>query len=450
MRVWVDISLYRNHPEGKFGIARIEKALVTLLPKYHQDVGFFWFDNKMQLHFADEPDNDKKPTKGLKERNRFYFNTLESLKREPRGSRVNIALSRLISLAPYWPSVWLWALAKYLKNRLANIRWVRNYAQGDNSKKKGLLTLNKSFHKNVKNHNFHEIDKNDIFLIASNDWERRIYQHLSEKLDFKPRLAFIIYDLIPYENPNLAVDLATASRFTFWIGSIAQNAEMLFHISNHTKNTFENMLRNREIESAAKSYLISIPPGLTSDGPRKEPTFSRLIDKKFILVVCTLEVRKNHKVLIAAASEAHRLGEEFPQLVFIGSIGWGYEEIRRDIELNEVLRGRVLHFSGVGDDELRWLYDQCLLVAYPSITEGLGLPILEARQFGKKVICSVATVFNEVSDSDTVFLSPYDSTVWKNEIQNYFQFPQKRITTETPDFGSWDETIKILAKTLES
>jgi glycosyltransferase involved in cell wall biosynthesis len=449
VKVWIDISLYRIHPEGKFGIARIEKALVTLLPKHHQNVGFFWIDDKFQLNFSDKLENKPQLMNNFKAKNRFSFDNLEILKREPRGSRASIAISRLISLTPNWSSTTLWALAKFAKNILSKFSWIRKFAQKNNYKNRRLFLDKEDSSNVVKNQRLEEIRKEDLFLIASNDWERRIYQQLSKKLEFQPRLAFIIYDLIPYENPNFAVDLATASRFTFWIGSVAQKAEMLFHISKYTQNSFERMLCDREIKSFAQSHVISIPPGLSNDGLRKEPSFARVIDKEFVLVVCTLEVRKNHKVLLTAASEAQRLGEKFPQLVFIGSIGWGYEEIRRDIELNEALHGRALHFSGVDDDELRWLYDHCLLVAYPSITEGLGLPILEARQFGKKVICSLAPVFKEVSDANTIFLSPYDSFAWKNEIQRYSNAPYDDAPLEMPDFGSWDETIKSLVRIME-
>jgi glycosyltransferase involved in cell wall biosynthesis len=200
------------------------------------------------------------------------------------------------------------------------------------------------------------------------------------------------------------------------------------------------MLVERKILSTASKSVIRLPSGIPFEGTEEEPEFSAKLEDQFVLVVCTLEVRKNHKVLLTAASEAIRLGEFFPQLVFVGAKGWGYEEIRRDIEVNEQLKLKVMHESGVSDSQLRWLYRNCTLVAYPSFVEGLGLPIIEAKQFGKRVLASSAEVFREILDEADVTISPNDAMEWKIQIQ------QKCVEKTSPKvmdgtLNSWDQVI---------
>ena len=449
MKIWIDVSLYRIHAQGKFGIARVENMLVTLLPKHHSDVGFFWLDDKFRLKFSDKPPIEESSIRELTSKNWLDYTDLKSLKRESRYQRTIIVITTLLSLMPNLASRWLWSLGSYLNKNFGALNLAMKYTQSKSLNPNRLYIWKLLIQKILFKKNQHKLRSDDIFLIASNDWERRIYEKLSDHIDFKPRLAFVIYDLIPYEYQHLASNVNTSSKFTFWIGSVAQKAEVLFYISQHTQKAFTKMLSDREIQSQARSYLISLPPAITNDGQGIEPSFTRLLGQRFVLVPCTLEVRKNHKILIAAASEAIRLGEEFPQLVFVGSIGWGYEEICRDIELNESLRGKILHFNKINDGELQWLYKHCLLVAYPSFTEGLGLPILEAHQFGKQVICSTAPVFTEVANADTIFLSPFDAIAWKNEIQKYFNSPQNRNMVKIADSDGGAETVKKIVRILE-
>ncbi|HWB39274.1 MAG TPA: glycosyltransferase family 1 protein, partial [Candidatus Saccharimonadales bacterium] len=60
----------------------------------------------------------------------------------------------------------------------------------------------------------------------------------------------------------------------------------------------------------------------------------------------------------------------------------------------------ALIFSGnVSEAELLWLYQNAVATVFVSEYEGLGLPVLEAVETGKPVVCSNLTVFNEMSSS---------------------------------------------------
>ena len=95
----------------------------------------------------------------------------------------------------------------------------------------------------------------------------------------------------------------------------------------------------------------------------------------YILAVGTVEPRKNYPRLVEGYLRvARRLGEETPQLVIAGRLGWGGARI-------EPVPG-VVHLQHVDDGLLRTLYEQALALAFPSLYEGFGLPLLEAMHFG--------------------------------------------------------------------
>ena len=64
-------------------------------------------------------------------------------------------------------------------------------------------------------------------------------------------------------------------------------------------------------------------------------------------------------------------------------------------------------FSGQVDDaELHHLFKNAELILFPSLDEGLGLPVLEAVGYDKKVACSNIPIFKEISNDAFSFFDP--------------------------------------------
>lgn len=133
---------------------------------------------------------------------------------------------------------------------------------------------------------------------------------------------------------------------------------------------------------------IWIAPGGTDhlakpDKAATERLLKRLgIHSDFVLSVGTIEPRKNLSRLI----ESHRLAtkelkEPLP-LVVVGPRGWGSVDISHQ-EVSNV------HMAGeVSRGELSGLYERALIFAYVPLTEGYGLPPLEAMRMGTPVLAS--------------------------------------------------------------
>jgi glycosyltransferase involved in cell wall biosynthesis len=124
----------------------------------------------------------------------------------------------------------------------------------------------------------------------------------------------------------------------------------------------------------------------------------------FILAVSTLQPRKNYARLIQAFA---RLPQPNVNLVIAGGKGWLFEEIFAEVERWR-LRERVIFPGFVADDALPALYSAAQVLAYPSLYEGFGLPMLEAMACGTPVVASTAACLPEVAGDAALLVPPTD------------------------------------------
>jgi glycosyltransferase involved in cell wall biosynthesis len=118
---------------------------------------------------------------------------------------------------------------------------------------------------------------------------------------------------------------------------------------------------------------------------------------EFILFVGTLEPRKNLSKLVEALSGQ----ADLPPLVVAGAQGWG------DVAI--ATSGNVKFLGHVDERFLDGLYAAASVMAYPSIWEGFGLPVLEAMAQGTPVVTSEAISTEEVAGGAAVLVDPRNS-----------------------------------------
>jgi len=127
-----------------------------------------------------------------------------------------------------------------------------------------------------------------------------------------------------------------------------------------------------------------------------------LWDQPYVLMVATIERRKNHSVLLRAFA---RLVQRQPRLrhklVLVGGKWIGHEEVfdlLRDLDLGE----RVVYLGFA--EQLPALYAGSDAFVFPSRYEGFGLPVLEAMASGAPVLAADATSLPEVvGDAGVLF-----------------------------------------------
>ena len=150
-----------------------------------------------------------------------------------------------------------------------------------------------------------------------------------------------------------------------------------------------------------------LPTFLTSR--EKEGFYARHIEQgldRYLLMVSTIEPRKNHTRLIAAWEALRATVDPDLKLVIVGTLGWD----NKSIELATrgwIERGQIFMLQGVPAPDLRVLYRNAQATICPSLGEGFDFSGVEAMRSGGLCIASDIPVHREVYDDGAVYFDPY-------------------------------------------
>jgi glycosyltransferase involved in cell wall biosynthesis len=137
--------------------------------------------------------------------------------------------------------------------------------------------------------------------------------------------------------------------------------------------------------------------------PRPAKPLPYLERKKFIMYVGRPLPHKNLWRLIEAFRQ---LQPRFPglHLVLTGKIDDAYQLIKARVEREGI--ERVVFTDFIPDESLRWLYEHCQAYVFPSLSEGFGLPALEAMAHGAPLVSTNASCSPEVYGNGAHYFDP--------------------------------------------
>jgi glycosyltransferase involved in cell wall biosynthesis len=192
-----------------------------------------------------------------------------------------------------------------------------------------------------------------------------------------------IHDLAVLRHPE-TFNRWTRTYSRVFVPRVARAAQRVIALSEFMKRELVEVL---DLDA---NKIRVVPPAVDEpfipDGPRAEGDY--------VLAVGTLEPRKNLPRLAQAARLA---GVE---LRIVGARGWGNVDVGGD---------GVRWLGFVPDDELAALYRGALCVAYTSLYEGFGIPVLEALACGAAVVTSTGTPMAEFAEGVAVLVDPRDT-----------------------------------------
>ena len=143
----------------------------------------------------------------------------------------------------------------------------------------------------------------------------------------------------------------------------------------------------------------------------------------YLLIVSTIEPRKNHLTLLSAWEMLRTAHFPKLKLVVVGSLGWHQEPIVRKF-LPWIERGDAFLLEDVPSAELRLLYKHARATICPSFAEGFDLSGVEAMMSGGAVVASDIAVHREIYADAAEYFNPYSVEDLARAVQGVIDPPR--------------------------
>jgi glycosyltransferase involved in cell wall biosynthesis len=200
--------------------------------------------------------------------------------------------------------------------------------------------------------------------------------------------ATTVYDLSPLHHPDWVAPL-TARMHGRKYRHAAQACDVLFAISSYTARDVVETL-GVPSERIALAY-----PGVST---RYSPEGARAdLGSPYVLSVATLEPRKNLGRLVEAFALARARRPELQLVVAGAPVSWAEQDLHAE---------GVRALGYVPDSDLPALYRGAALLAYPSLLEGFGIPVVEAMACGTPVVASAHPSLDDAAGDAAVRADP--------------------------------------------
>jgi len=229
------------------------------------------------------------------------------------------------------------------------------------------------------------------------------YSMVQQPVLYRGKTVTTMHDLtrIRFNNPAKNLIVFTIKQQIYkWLNKLAAHkTTAIIAPSNFVKNDVANYTHVNPTKITVTyeaADLITEPA---------KPIIKLADGKPFIMYVGTPHIHKNLERLIEAFIKL-QVSRPDLKLALVGKKNLIYERIEQSV--NDRGIKNVIFTDFVSEGNLRWLYEHCAAYIFPSLSEGFGLPGLEAMVHGAPVVSSNATCLPEIYGEAAHYFNPLD------------------------------------------
>jgi glycosyltransferase involved in cell wall biosynthesis len=240
---------------------------------------------------------------------------------------------------------------------------------------------------------------------ASTDAVAGIYPNVKTSRSIFPVESQIIYDLSTLLVPQYHTE-DTIRHHAYTLPEDLASNDLTFCTSEATRNDIVTYFGVPKDKTAICYPGTDIKPSYAVADEEEEP---------FILVLGTLEPRKNLDLVFRMLKQHPEFLVAY-KVIVVGRIGWGegFDVTLQKLGMTDAWKSGRLQFLGfVSEEEKVKLIQQALIMIYPSMFEGFGLPVLEALAAATPVVTSFSSSLPEVGEDAAYYCDPTDvNSLW--------------------------------------
>lgn len=275
------------------------------------------------------------------------------------------------------------------------------------------------------------------------------FTYFSYPILYKEKFIATIHDLTPLKFKTGRA--STKNRFIFELKHRAFEFVLSRQVANATKIITPTETVKKQLSkiygSKVKDKTKAIYEGVDYELMETKPNMDlrHRFPQRFFLYVGNFYPHKNVERLV----DAFKKIQKDVNLVLIGPNNYFSERLKYKIHSEKITSVFLFHKANTAD--LVYFYKNSLALINPSLSEGFGLPIIEATYFNLPIIASNLEVFHELLGNQFISIDPNSTSDIESKI-NYFLQNRPKVDygniLEKYSFRKMTEEISDLYKDL--
>lgn len=310
----------------------------------------------------------------------------------------------------------------YLRNLLINLPKVGGkdilfyiYVMEEDSQK---INFNNSyFIKREIPSRWHSLSEQVVFLktLYRDNLDLVHFTYFSFPVFYRKKFICTVHDLTPLlyktgkaSTQNFLLYQLKHLAFKFVLARQVANSQKIITPSIAVKNQLINIFGKK-----ISRKIVPIYEGVNEEliKTKENQLLNFRFKKNFFIYVGNFYPHKNVERLIEAFLQL----KEDVQLILIGPNDFFAQRLANSLRKDEI-KGKIIFYHNPTPSDLVFFYKNALALIHPSLSEGFGLPLVEATYFGCSIIASDIPVFKELLDGKYLSFHPLNGDDIKEKI----------------------------------
>lgn len=290
----------------------------------------------------------------------------------------------------------------------------------------------------------------DIVLMLDSSWARyqEFFPVFEQARSNHVPIYTVVYDILPLILPEGNFVEGGREWFDGWFRDAVRASDGLVCISRSVMddvNTYLESITGLTYRPKMGYWHLGANFKNVAENGNPSQSVLALANRPYLLMIGTIEPRKNHALALEAMEQIWKHGSELG-LCITGKEGWMIGELMERLRNHPLIGKKLFLFENLSDVDLHTLYANASGLLFISKGEGFGLPLIEAAHHGIPIICSDIPVFHEIAGNFATFVRIDDTDKLVKDIKEWWN---KKQAQQLPDTRlmprlTWGQSSRML------
>jgi glycosyltransferase involved in cell wall biosynthesis len=285
----------------------------------------------------------------------------------------------------------------------------------------------------------------DLVLLCDACWNYGVWVAARRARAQGAHVVLVVYDIMPLRHPEFCAPLLVRV-VKGWLSEMLACTDALVCISAATEQDLRDWARTsgRVLPPTSHFRLGSDPVAATRAGPIRGELADFLgRPGACFAAVGSVEPKKNYGFLLDVFESLWAEGAEM-RLVIAGRVTPEWKAEGERMRLHAQQGRRLLTLFDATDAEIAQIYSASRALVLPSLLEGFGLPLVEARARGCPVIASDLPVFLELADAGVFLYDRHSADALRTRLREHMGTDLRVSVGSMPPFTWSDSAAQCL------